>query len=562
MKTLKYIFAIILLLLVFPVFAQVEIKKSTEKIRIGDKIYYIHHVKHGETIYSLCKVYSVTQEELLAANPQLSQGLKAEQTIKIPDKTDTKAKTQAIAKQENSEKDEIPKTNTDETTDSAIKHKVKNGDNLDGIAKKYNCTVEDILKYNPFLDKNSKLKKGQYLTVYSGKSELQQAENIEKIDTEKDTSTATNAEAFMNADCNKNLYSGDMLNVILMLPVKTDEIDNPLSKNQHNVYDFVEFYEGFLLAADSLSRKNISINITTFDVHDSQTLNTAVNSQAFGEAQLIISQIPKNLLATLAKIANERKIPVVLSFPTETENIAEKNEYLIRAIAPISLQTEKLNKILCNVEKNIVVVYEEINDTASFNNFIQTLENCGKTVKKYHYRMHGSHNENLQNELDNTVKNNIIVLSNNKVFITDVLSKLNALSIMLKYDMTIYGLPRWQTFEDNLNFDHIHNLNLSMLQTFFVDYNRDEVKNFIGKYRYYYKGDPSRFSFHGYDLGIYFIDKLAKYGTNFMQCVTNDEASTLLQTRFKMERTSSCEGLVNTESLLLQYTKDLNIIVE
>jgi LysM repeat protein len=561
MKTLKYIFAIILLLLVFPIFAQVEIKKSTEKIRIDDKIYYVHHVKLGETFYSLCRVYNVTQEELLAANPQLSQGLKAEQRIKIPDKTGTKTESPTTTKQENDAKDKITETNTDKTTDSAIKHKVKSGDKLAEIAKKYNCTVEDILKYNPFLDKNSKLKKGQYITVYSGKNELQQTENIEKTAAEKDTITIKTAEKLINTDCNKNPYSGDMLNVILMLPIKTGEINNPSLKNQHNIYDFVEFYEGFLLAADSLSRKNISINLTTFDVHDAQTLKNAVSSRAFGEAQLIISQIPKNMLAALAKIADERKIPVVLSFPSETENIAEKSKYFIRAVAPISFQTEKLNKILCNVEKNIVVVYEEINDTANFNNFIQTLENCGKTVKKYHYRKLGSHNEHLQTEFNHTIKNTIVVLSNNKVFITDVLYKLNALSISLKYDMTVYGLPRWNTFEGSLNFDHIHNLNLSMLQTFFVDYDRDEVKQFINKYRYYYKGDPSRFSFHGYDLGIYFIEKFAKYGTDFMQCITNDEASTLLQTKLKIE-TSSYEGLVNTESLLLKYTKDLNIIVE
>jgi hypothetical protein len=154
------------------------------------------------------------------------------------------------------------------------------------------------------------------------------------------------------------------------------------------------------------------------------------------------------------------------------------------------------------------------------------------------------------------------VLSNNRVFITDVLYKLNALSISQKYDMTVYGLPHWQTFETSLNFDHVHNLNLSTLHLFFVDYERDDVKNFINKYRYYYKGDPSRFSFHGYDLGFYFIDRLAKYGTNFMQCLTNDEASMSLQTRFKFDRISPQGGLVNTELLLLRHTKDLNVVVE
>ncbi|MDR2293086.1 MAG: LysM peptidoglycan-binding domain-containing protein [Prevotellaceae bacterium] len=563
MKTLKHIFATVLLLLVFSVFAQIDIKKSTEKIRIGDKIYYVHHVKYGETIYSLCKVYNVSQEELIEANPQLAQGLKAEQRIKIPDKTESKTETETTPiaeKQENEQKTETLQTNNN--ANSAIKHKVKSGDKLVEIAKKYNCTVEDILKYNPFLDKNSKLRKGQYLTVYPDRNELPQTETVAEKTTEKDTVIVEIDEIVIDADCNENLYSGDALNILLMLPIKANAINKILEKNQHNNYDFIEFYEGFLLSVDSLSRKNISINLTTFDVYDKQTLTAALNSAAFSEAQLIISHIPKELTNDFVQIAAESKIPVVSAFSSETENIAGKNKYFIQALAPLSIQVEKLNKILCSVEKNVVVVYENIIDTANFNNFIQTLENCGKTVKKYHYRMRGSLNENLQTELDSISKNNVFVLSNNRVFITDVLSKLNTLSIKLKYDITVYGSPQWQTFEATLNFDHIHNLNLSILQTFFVDYNRAEVKNFINKYRYYYKGDPSRFAFHGYDLGIYFIDRMAKYGANFMQCIINDEASTLLQTRFKFAKIEPQGGLVNNEALLLRYTKDLNIIVE
>ncbi|MDR2127002.1 MAG: LysM peptidoglycan-binding domain-containing protein [Prevotellaceae bacterium] len=560
MKILKYIFATVLLSLALSVFAQVEIKKSTEKVRIGDKVYYVHHVKYGETIYSLCRVYNVSQEELVAANPQLSQGLKAEQRIKIPYKTESKSDNTKIsnsAKQESRPKKEpeteISQTDTAQKQDSAIKHKIKRGDNLSKIAKKYNCTVEEILKFNPSLNKTSKLKKGQYLTIYPCKGELQQTD----IDT---VAVETLIEAD-KVDCGKNLYQSDTLNVVLMLPIKAGEINNLSVKNHRNAYDFVEFYEGFLLSLDSLRNRNISVNLTAFDVYDEQTLKTAFNSPSFGKAQMIICHIPKNLMAMFTNIANELKIPVVLSFQSDMENIAENNKYFIQSITPLSFKIEKLNKILCSVENSIVVIYGEIVDTANFNNFINILKNCGKTVKKYRYKL-GGHNENLQKEFDGKTKNNIVIWSNNKVFVSDVLSKLNALSISLKYDMSVYGLPYWHTFEGSLNFDHIHNLNMSMLQSFFVDYNRYEVKNFIRKYRYYYKGDPSRFSFHGYDVGIYFLDKLAKYGQNFMQCIANDEPATLLQTRFWYNISSPQGGLVNTESLLLRRSKNLNIIVE
>ncbi|MDR1984482.1 MAG: LysM peptidoglycan-binding domain-containing protein [Prevotellaceae bacterium] len=559
-KTLRYLLPFVLLLFVFSAFAQVEIKKSTEKVRIGDKIFYIHLVKQGETIYSLCRVYNVSNDELVSANPQLSKGLKAGQRLKIPEKTELKQETaKPVENTNNGNKKNVNGTKNiiSDTTSSAIKYKIKSGDNLESIAKKHNCTVEDILKYNSFLNQKPKLKKGQYLTIYPNKNELSQQEKT----TGNDSIVAVTADS-VDVDCNKNLYSGDVLNVILMLPIKASEINNKLQKNQRNAYDFIEFYEGFLLAIDSLNRNNISVNLTVLDVYDTHTLNAALISPAFDKAQLIIEHLPKNLADAFAKIAVERKIPVVSSFSHETENISEKGKYFIQAFTPLSYQNKKLNQALCSANENVIVIYEEITDTVSFDNFVQILKNCGKTVKTYHYRLHGSQNEALQNELYNDAKNNIVVLSNNKVFVMDVMSKLNAISLKSKYDVTVYGLSHWKVFEESLNFDHIHNLNLTIPQLFFVDYNRDEVKSFISKYRYYYKGDPSRFSFHGYDLGIYFIDKLAKYGQNFMQCITNDEASTLLQTRFKFDRILPQGGLVNTELLLVRHTKDLNIVVE
>ncbi|MDR3227180.1 MAG: LysM peptidoglycan-binding domain-containing protein [Prevotellaceae bacterium] len=566
-KMLKYLLPFALLLFVFSAFSQVEIKKSTEKIRIGDNIYYVHLVKQGETIYSLCRVYGVSQDELISINPQLSQGLKANQRLKIPDKTESKSEIAKTVKNETkitadaNKKNEIDTKNIDsETTPSAIKHKVKSGDDIESIAKKYNCSVESILKYNAFLNQKTKLKKGQYLTVYPNDNAIEN-ENIVENTTPQDTIITENKELF-DVDCNANLYSDDTLNVVLLLPMKTAIINDNQIKNQRNSYDFIEFYEGFLLAIDSLKRNNISVNIKTFDVNDAKTL-TALDSTVFETAQLVIGNISKTMMSAFTKIANQYKVPIVSTFSHETENIASENKYFIQAFTPLELQTEKLNKILCdcNADENIVIIYEKITDSIGYNNFLKSLKNCEKQTNTYKYILK-SYNDGLKNVLKKDTKNNIFVTSNSNVFVMDVLSKLNALSISMKCDITVYGSSRWKTFESSLNFDYIHNLNLTTIQPFFVDYNRAEVKNFIAKYRYYYKGDPSSFSFQGYDLGLYFVDKLSKYGNNFIDCITNEEVSTLLQTRFKFSKTKPQSGLVNTESLLLRNTKDFSVVVE
>ena len=65
--------------------AQVEVEKSTEIVTISDKRYYMHHVKKGETLYSIARVYEVTQEEILKMNPEINElGLQADMVIGIP----------------------------------------------------------------------------------------------------------------------------------------------------------------------------------------------------------------------------------------------------------------------------------------------------------------------------------------------------------------------------------------------------------------------------------------------------------------------------------------------
>lgn len=65
--------------------AQVVIERSTEIVSISGKQYYMHHVKRGETLYSLSKTYHVTEAEIIRLNPEINElGLQADMVIGIP----------------------------------------------------------------------------------------------------------------------------------------------------------------------------------------------------------------------------------------------------------------------------------------------------------------------------------------------------------------------------------------------------------------------------------------------------------------------------------------------
>ena len=66
------------------IYAQTPVEISKEKVRVNGTLMYAHKVLKGQTVYSICKVYQVTSEDLQAANPSLASGLKEGMLLVIP----------------------------------------------------------------------------------------------------------------------------------------------------------------------------------------------------------------------------------------------------------------------------------------------------------------------------------------------------------------------------------------------------------------------------------------------------------------------------------------------
>ena len=58
--------------------------RSHSIVYINGAKYYVHTVKAGETLYSLSKIYGVDLESITKHNPSAIDGLKLDQTLKIP----------------------------------------------------------------------------------------------------------------------------------------------------------------------------------------------------------------------------------------------------------------------------------------------------------------------------------------------------------------------------------------------------------------------------------------------------------------------------------------------
>jgi LysM repeat protein len=129
--TFRYTFFFVLLLLVSYVSIMADPYDSLGTRKEGKVTYIIHKVDAGETVYSLTRRYKVSQEILINANPSIRNGLKVGDEIRIP-----------FQKKIN------------DTGPNFIIHTVQPSETLFSIAKKYGVSVEQLKKWNEISGNN------------------------------------------------------------------------------------------------------------------------------------------------------------------------------------------------------------------------------------------------------------------------------------------------------------------------------------------------------------------------------------------------------------------------
>jgi LysM repeat protein len=160
---LNRILIIILLSITNSVFASdykiLSSTKDTLKTEIvKDKVFVLHKVQAGQTLYSLVRMYNSTMTEVMAANPVLNNqvAIKVNQVLYFPLMKNGKQVTaKAFKREEKASKKEI--------TDKKGIHEVSAGETVYSISRKYNIDISDFVEANGI--EENKLGQGQKLII-------------------------------------------------------------------------------------------------------------------------------------------------------------------------------------------------------------------------------------------------------------------------------------------------------------------------------------------------------------------------------------------------------------
>ena len=128
-----------------------------------------------------------------------------------------------------------------------------------------------------------------------------------------------------------------------------------------------------------------------------------------------------------------------------------------------------------------------------------------------------------------------------------------------RYPITLVCVHDWQKHE-KLLVDNLLKMNAIYISDCFVDYNSDEAKRFVLRFRQKYDIDPQQYAFEGYDVGCYFLNALMQYGSDdLINCLHCYQASMLhTNYRFYYKNYMNAAGNDGKENLnwsIYQYDK-------
>jgi LysM repeat protein/ABC-type branched-subunit amino acid transport system substrate-binding protein len=514
------VLALPLLLLTATGYAQKDdgVKKSTKTEIVEGKKYYLHTVLKGQTLYAIAKAYDLTVNDILVENPDALNGIKPGQVLRIPAEKKT-ASVPPVA----------------DTLKYTI-HKVEAGQTLYSLARQYNTTEQVILDANPAA--KSGLKVGMELKIPI---------RVASITLPPDTAVAVR-------DTIKSVMK-DVYNVALMMPlqlwntanIEPDDIVTrpPKAEFPQKPKAAVEFYEGALLAIDSMRKTGMKINVWVYDVDDIDSGKTAtiLAKPEFATMDLIIGPFSPGPFDEIAEFAAAHHIAIV-SPVSPANRVLFKNPMALKTLPSSGTQMEQLANHIAKERKddNIIMITSGLIKEQKMCSSFQDKMNGLRVAEGKDSILVNQGFSGVESKLKKDVMNVLVIPSMSQAFVTDLLRNLHTLAE--KYKITVYGMPSWMEFE-NLDPEYMQSLNMHFASPYFVDYDAPATKRFILRYRAAFGGDPTTYSFAGFDVTLFFLQQLQRGGTGFVNQVATSTGEGLQQS-FSFVKSDAESGYENT----------------
>ncbi|MCK9450330.1 MAG: LysM peptidoglycan-binding domain-containing protein [Bacteroidales bacterium] len=615
-----------------------------------------HIVKPGETLYSISKQYGLSTEVLIGLNPGIASGVRAGQVLLLPEKATYK---QTAAPQNENQTDSLlihivqkgetlyrisrnyavsivklkqlnPGLTTDlrpgqqiavpkkKITRPYLIHDVEDGTRTKRLARDFDIEADELYQLNPNIGR--RLYPGQLIKVPLLPGVEVTPIEPKAIETpleleEEIISDTTEENVFEIGDCISGFYhSNKTFKVALMIPLYLEGYENLRWSSQssesqmltNKSFSFLSFYEGFLIAADSLAKtQGLKLDLKIYDVDmEMGKAYDAIADSDLQETDLIIGPFFNKAFEVVAPFALRYQIPIVNPF-TQREETTLNNPAIIKIKPSLVAQYDQLADLIAvrYPHANVFIYrahsYKHVGEAEMLRTKLQdrlapmvpvSAAAISRVAKERSKR------KNLQNDLvpviriekrefypselanrpfdsiyfDNPIRsfvyandsvrefrrsastvreNLVIVLSDDNVFSTEFVNKMS--QVADTFSITLVGLPEWEQF-DQLFVESLMKMKAIYFSPSLVNYEDYFTQLFIKQFRDRFSSEPDRYAFEGFDIGWYFMQAFLNLGKNPLPCLPTFQVP-LLQSQYFFERSNYKNGLENKYWNMYQF---------
>lgn len=451
--------------------------KGVPTVKLFDKTYYKYEVKAKETIYSLCKRFNTTPEELQDLNPTLVEGLKKGQKLLIP-----------LHDQDKSEKEKSTPALSTKTTDTAVRTQ-------SGSEKRKN-------------------------TLY---------------------------------------FSTDKPRITVLLPF---EPNNSPGSNER----YLEFYEGMLLAIDSLKSMGLSFEVQALESgHDAETISKLIEKGRLDETDYCIGGITTEQITLLAEWAKKNRRYMVFPFSSRIPEM-ENNPYLFQTNTPHLYMFDQLAEYASQRANgtNIIFLKSNVDDSDIRSQLIPRVKAKFQRLGIPFTEVADDENlELLSKVLSDTKLNQIMPTPLNPQETNNLLTRLGAFhKSNPNYPMVLVGYPDWMAINKGYQ-KYLYDLNTTIYSNFYADTQQKNVRDFQILFNQTYDQNLlnmyPKYGMMGYDIAGYFIPRMV-----FEKSEVLETAPYLrpLQNEYKFGTSNALSGASNQSFYIIHYTPENEVEVK
>ena len=268
----------------------------------------------------------------------------------------------------------------------------------------------------------------------------------------------------------------------------------------------LEFYEGLVLAMDSLRKKGTAIEITVYDTKSSsKSIQQILEESDFIKTQLIVGQVNATELRFLANAARNLTVPFVnVNFPNDG-GVTNNPEFVILNTT-LHTHCEAIYKFIQRnwATSNILYLRKAgVQEDKLRNDF----DEIGKTTASVPLKMKYINIDNnidlhqIVPFLDSNLKNIILVGSLDENFGKNICAKLAPIS--KSYPLKIIGMPTWDAVTD-FNAPAYTDLEIYYTSPFYINPTDSLALSIQQYFKTRFFSRPSDMVFRGYETILHF----------------------------------------------------------